>query len=352
MKYIFIIHFLILVSCIGDQKNFIEKTKTYKLVVKDTLSIKCDDLGNPCSILPYEDIIFLVDNSSRYLLTLHDLEERSITNVLEKGKAENEALIVTSIHKVGENVLYVYDDFGKKKIYFTIDSNQCHLDRISSVENFCASIETEDFIICALDSINNRFSVKDKRKDHYYSFGDFSLYENAQKSGVGYSDGLLVVNDQQNRFAWFSRSGASLCIASFNGLSGNIVYQKIFQEPQFETIKTKNEYVPIFSDKTIIGFTSVTTSRDYIFAMFNGKSFSEFIKNPKKDIMLCDNMCVFDWEGNLLGNIKLDINTKDIYYNRDTDKMNLIGINSRGECQIFSINDSSIYDAIKTFVKQ
>ena len=83
--------------------------------------------------------------------------------------------------------------------------------------------------------------------------------------------------------------------------------------------------------------------------MFNGKSYSEVLRNPKKDNLLCNDMCVYDWDGNLLGNIKLNIETKDIYYNEDTDEMNLIGINSRRECQIFTIDKDSIYSVIKTF---
>lgn len=112
----------------------------------------------------------------------------------------------------------------------------------------------------------------------------------------------------------------------------------------------KDGVVAVFSDKTVIGFTSVTASQDYIFAMFNGKSYSEVLRNPKKDNLLCNDMCVYDWDGNLLGNIKLNIETKDIYYNEDTDEMNLIGINSRGECQIFTIDKDTIYSVIKTFL--
>lgn len=48
------------------------------------------------------------------MLTLYDLNGKNVTKVLEKGKAENEALIVTSVGKVGNDELYVYDDFGKK----------------------------------------------------------------------------------------------------------------------------------------------------------------------------------------------------------------------------------------------
>ena len=349
MKYIVIAFFLILVSCVENQKDFIGKVKTYNLVVSDTLSIECDDLGNPCFILPYKDFVFLADNSGGHLLTRYDLGSQGITNLLEKGKAENEALIVTSIHKVGKDTLYVYDDFSKKMIYFSIDSNQCHLARISNADNFYSSIETENFVICSSDSMNNRFSVKDKRNDKYYSFGDYSLYKNAQKSGAGLSDGLLAVHEQQNRFAWFSRAGASLCISSFDGTKGDMVCQKIYQEPEFELISNKDENISLFSTKTVIGFTSITTSQDYIFALFNGCPYSEVLKNPQKDNLLCNNLCVFDWDGNLLGNIKLNIDTKDIYYNEDTDRMNLIGINSRGECQIFTIDKNTVYNAIKTF---
>ena len=64
--------------------------------------------------------------------------------------------------------------------------------------------------------------------------------------------------------------------------------------------------------------------------------------------LLCNNMCIFDWAGNLLGNIKLSIEVIDIYYDSITKKMNLIGINPRGEYQIFTINEDVIYDAVKT----
>lgn len=349
MKYIVAACILLLVSCVENNKDFIGSAKTYHLVVSDTLGVECDDLGNPCFILPYKDFVLLADNSGRHLLTLYHCGGQGITNLLEKGKAENEALIITSIHKVGKDTLYVYDDFSKKKIYFSIDSNQCQLARISNVDNFYSSIETENFVICSSDSINNRFSVKDKRNDVYYSFGDYSLYKNAQTSGVGLSDGLLAVCEQQNRFAWFSRAGASLCISSFDGAKGEIIYQKIYQEPEFEVINNEDENISLFSTKTTIGFTSITTSQDYIFALFNGLPYSEVVKNPERDNLLCNNLCVFDWNGNLLGNIKLNINVKDIYYDEEIGKMNLIGINSRGECQIFTINNNAVYNAIKTF---
>ena len=81
----------------------------------------------------------------------------------------------------------------------------------------------------------------------------------------------------------------------------------------------------------------------------NGLPYSEVVKNPERDNLLCNNLCVFDWNGDLLGNIKLNINVKDIYYDEEIGKMNLIGINSRGECQIFTINNNAVYNAIKTF---
>ena len=349
MKYIFIVYLLVFVSCVGKRNNFIGSTKTFPLVVRDTLNVKCEDLGNPCLILPYKNFILLADNSRGELLTLYDLNGKNVTKVLEKGKAENEALIVTSVGKVGNDELYVYDDFGKKKLYFSIDSNQCRLTRISKVDDFCSSIETENFVICTLDSVDCRFKVEDKRSGDCCFLGDYSLYENARTSGVGLADGLLVVNGQQNRFAWFSNAGVSWCVAFLDDKNTNIVYQKIFQEPEFEEMNGKDGLVAVFSDKTVIGFTSVTASQDYIFAMFNGKSYSEVLRNPKKDNLLCNDMCVYDWDGNLLGNIKLNIETKDIYYNEDTDEMNLIGINSRGECQIFTIDKHTIYSVIKTF---
>ena len=140
MKYIFIVYLLVFVSCVGKRNNFIGSTKTFPLVVRDTLNVKCEDLGNPCLILPYKNFILLADNSRGELLTLYDLNGKNVTKVLEKGKAENEALIVTSVGKVGNDELYVYDDFGKKKLYFSIDSNQCRLTRISKVDDFCSLI--------------------------------------------------------------------------------------------------------------------------------------------------------------------------------------------------------------------
>ena len=118
MKYFFCYVFFILISCTENQDNFIKKLKTSHLVIHDTLNIKCDDLGNPCFILPYKNLVFLADNSGRHLLTQYDLNRGSVTNILEKGKAENEALIITSMEKIGENELYIYDDFSKKKDLF------------------------------------------------------------------------------------------------------------------------------------------------------------------------------------------------------------------------------------------
>ena len=55
MKYIFIVYLLVFVSCVGKRNNFIGSTKTFPLVVRDTLNVKCEDLGNPCLILPYKN---------------------------------------------------------------------------------------------------------------------------------------------------------------------------------------------------------------------------------------------------------------------------------------------------------
>lgn len=86
MKYIVAACILLLVSCVENNKDFIGSAKTYHLVVSDTLGVECDDLGNPCFILPYKDFVLLADNSGRHLLTLYHCGGQGITNLLEKVK--------------------------------------------------------------------------------------------------------------------------------------------------------------------------------------------------------------------------------------------------------------------------
>ncbi len=116
MKYVSIFFVFFLFACGKYQDNFLDNTKTVSLTVSDTLSIDCERLGKPYFILPYGDFVILADNSSKHLLSSYNLENKSIVSILEKGKAKNEALIVTGIHELEENKFYVYDDFSKKRI--------------------------------------------------------------------------------------------------------------------------------------------------------------------------------------------------------------------------------------------
>ena len=51
------------------------------------------------------------------------------------------------MEKIGENELYIYDDFSKKKIYFRIDSNQCYLNDISNVADELDNEDLNDEIV-------------------------------------------------------------------------------------------------------------------------------------------------------------------------------------------------------------
>ena len=85
MKYIFIVYLLVFVSCVGKRNNFIGSTKTFPLVVRDTLNVKCEDLGNPCLILPYKNFILLADNSRG----LYRTSEESCLQMQRKKKTKS-----------------------------------------------------------------------------------------------------------------------------------------------------------------------------------------------------------------------------------------------------------------------
>lgn len=146
--------------------------------------------------------------------------------------------------------------------------------------------------------------------------------------------GLIVKNEPLKRGAIFTMMSPNLDIFEFRNDSIKLINQthlgfpKVFDESNLASSNITNRSVS-YSNKNKIGFVSVTSTDDYIYALYSGRTAEKY----KGRHFFGEIVLVLDWNGNLVNKLKLDeeayaivvsSDDKTLYTVQETSDTNLI----------------------------
>lgn len=301
------------------------------------ININEDSLSRPEFVLSIGDYIIIGDNSKENILIAYNLVDSSYKNLLLKGNGENEIRKISCLNKSYDSEFYVYDGLIKKVIYFNVQNNEVQFVKREEMNDYSTFAKTKDYTIGCRSNSAYRYTIKNKTDSIISEIGDYSEFNVSIALGAEVFYGFITNNNNLKKSAWVSFYAESINILDYNDQL-KILHKNIYKQPKYTNINRDETEMPIFSMQNTIGFTSICNSDDYIFVLYNGKPFSDIIKNPNRDNLTCNNICVFDWNAKLAMNLYSDNGIRSINYNKKKNKLFFIILSNNDMYQIMYID--------------
>lgn len=277
-------------------------------------SVICVFVTDMESVGPYlivEDFI-MQDNA----LNIYNYQTGELLSRLAfVGQGPGEIIEPTMNIFVNQHSIQMYEPNLKKLIVYDINNEKTILEypiHRSKINGYIKEvIKVNDHFICMGengDFDRNRFVILDTMLNIKYSMGEYPvLIENQLTKTVQdilYYVSHLALKPDNTKIVHASYIGAVLEIFDISDIG-----------KQIKNIKTLKIYPPVYDtkkdvtwgDETIIGFEDLYATDNYIYALLNGSLGAEY-KYP-------NNICVFDWEGNLVMKYVTDVPLRSIAVN-------------------------------------
>ena len=124
-----------------------------------------------------------------------------------------------------------------------------------------------------------------------------------------------VSHPEHNLFAVASRYATSLEIFGIDGSLVALGQAPVDITPDAASVSQQHGFTQ--SEQTRFGYVDVAASRDFIFALFSGRTFAEY----KDRCNYGQEVHVFDWTGNLRGVVQLDVAAIGLAVDEDSNSL-------------------------------
>lgn len=333
--YLFFSIALISISCTSNiYTNINDLFKTERSLSGDIIKV----ISEPIQIGKFEivdSLIIFQSFSSTHNLNVFNINSGKFANkLLHTGHGNNEALWVLFANNNNDEYFTVYDPNIKK--IFKIRNN-CLLDENPEISTETLLIEEKFNINAIVPFLNKGYlcygsSIQDDSPflitdslNNMKTFGEFNINKKSfldKNSYVLAVQGDLSINNTGDKFIFISYGGE---VVKFYQIINNVPQKKmeyIYNIP-IKNSKKNGDMESVSSDENnIIGFIDLTTSDDRCYILHVNKKEGEY--DPP---YYTNAIFVFDWEGNVLEKLNLNIHVRRIKYSKEQNSLFGIGIN-------------------------
>lgn len=292
-----------------------------------------DSIGSPSHILCTKDYIILVEPELEYLLSAYHTKKHTFSRFLSKGRGPDEMMDIQQINscRQSDNDFCVMHTFGNMSFIFSpTDSTYQIVKKISLPENSSTFTFDHNLII----------GVLNKEKKHFYlrtadstlvPFGNFPPINNLSPEIISeLTDGYCTNSSKHKKFIWFSIFGDIFELYDYHDITNpSLVHQHMAMLPIFSLKKIRGEDHVAFSQETKIGVVSLTSSDDYIFALYNQNTFKDIAK-LKDDIFFSRQILIYNWDGLPIKILNLNEKVKAISFDKTNNCLYGIACDEHG----------------------
>lgn len=336
--YTIILATLILLWSCSENKTQEGLSKLFQTTINvktvSCASVHGNDLLNPRMLAIDSANFYFYDKGADSMLVVIDKQNGHKKHFLAKGQGPKDAISIESLSAANNNV-YIYNSSLQKVLYYNTATSCINIDTAlsSTITNKVLSTSFAfDSALTIFPILNddNRFIIKTQDKE--VAFGKIDPTDEYSSINYGWLlQPVINVSPPQKRVFWGSGVGNAYGIYDYSDLN-NIkpICSQLYEMPiTDETLD--------FTSETQMGILSVTSSNDFVFALFSGKLIGSILRNliDQDKLTLANNILVFDWEGNPIKRIVVDHELRDIYYDKYNNK--LYGIELNGEYSLCSI---------------
>lgn len=325
VKYYTILTFsFLIISCY----KHVRKEDNYQKIFH-TNEIKFSrNLLRPNMFCVIDSTIVVFENASKldtlfYSFNINTGKEYLKFGVIGSGPTDYNFPVQMSYNNANKEI-QIFDQSYSKQYNYKLDDILNNNNRLNRVDQINAPIEASRFI-----SINDTLSyclgnfstggilgkaVNGEITQTYFEFPDINNKNLTSNQKYGLYQGNIIINNDMNKIVYTSARCDLIKIFSI---------QKDF----LEEVMTQYTYLPKFSDDgssyltllpdNLNGYISVSVTDKYIYALFSGRS--ELLY--KDQHYFGDIVHIFDWDGELIKQIKLDKDAWQIYVNDKSKKI-------------------------------
>lgn len=295
---------------------------------------------NPKAILNIGDYIVIVNHGTDYILTIYNTQNQQLQYLQRMGRGPKEILNVNQIgiYPDSENKsFYIHDDFKNVLFIYRLNQDLFELNQIEEINNYNAIAIDTNVILGVPSTGPGRYVLENPRKGASIKFGDYSEYEFSEiPTDNTLATGYTVINNG-HKFAWASLYGESINIFDYQNPNSPKEERKIcYTKPIFNQNILRDQHIIVFSPETTIGFTSLTNSDKYIYALYSGKTFKDFMA-IREAALAGNNIGIFDWKGNYVKRLYCKNPIVCISYNNKDKRLYGLKLNQDMEYEIISI---------------
>ena len=322
-RFLFLL--LISVSCSNEGGLNMNPAKYFKSVeyLEGDSVMTLDDYGiyRPTSFVMKGDYIY-VQNQEADVLCAVNRVTNEMSTLLKRGEGPGEVLNIAYITTSDDAV--VTTEVNKRLIIeIPFQANNPEFTPLPmDYGAFTSIIKGRDGYVLLGNFKKGRYMYYKPSTEKAAFFGDYRVqykyknFDNFTKSLI-YISSKLAVKPDMTRFVAINFNNG---VIDINGINQEAIvnlkqldfhYQEIYVEGGMDnprvTTKRNNKN----------GFFDVTTSDEYIYAIYSGKSFDE----AGLSLDHCDYLMIFDWDGNPVGCFHVNVPLYAICYNKQDDML-------------------------------
>lgn len=325
---------LLLISCTKTIDNPIEHfAKSSVEKIKHSKIIYLEDFGvlKPVDAIYINSDYIIWDDRNENMFNIIDMFSKKTISGVNKGNGPQDIISPSSFQSKNDEIL-IYDISQKKisKIDILSDTaltlkevQRINFDKrifmINCIDsNFVATGIFEDYWLANINTKNEIIS-----KVSFPLFEETKSIPKMQLSMLYISTFIKNSPDNKKIVAATQKHGLLYFFNYTNEHELKEYKQLKYYAPKFEILERGNI---AFSKDNKIGFCAVDCDNDFVYTLYSGKTFnSDGILNYH-----CDNLLIYDWEGNPLKHYILDIPLYSMKYNKEQNTIYGIAYNPEG----------------------
>lgn len=131
----------------------------------------------------------------------------------------------------------------------------------------------------------------------------------AKQKAILYASSVLRIRPDERSFVCADMYSGGIDFCAIDNGSITLVKRVCFHTPDVQVRGKENPKIA-YTRNNRMGFSDVTVSGDRVYALYSGKTYNE----SGKDFYTCNELLVFDWDGNLLNTYMLDKSAVGVSY--------------------------------------
>lgn len=323
MKYLYFS--LVIVFCIscnsslnkGDLATVLSKSENIDEYLS-SYELRTDSISHPLAMLSFGEYVVIADDNPNHMLSIYNIKTCEVQHIIPKGHGTNELLDIQQLYHRDSLSFYAYDTFQRKLMIIGCHDGEkfAPLSEFSINDYLSFGIDDSLYVGCCVES-ENRYMVFNEKNKKRERFGDYEIFNLNPSDGKILLLGMIVTNPSLKRFAWMSYYGLAWQIGDYQ--DKKIVNTEIVERPRRMGEKGQT----VFNTNTVLGFVSISSDRETIYALLSNKKIKEVLNDGEKATM-GNHIVLLDWDGVIKKcyNTKEDI--KHIAYNADINSLILL----------------------------